>query len=802
MLNFHLARRSSLWTILLIACSYLSPHQQVSAKDLALDKIEQLSTQAETAYSANQYQKAINLWLKIIEKKPNPLSQPEIALVQLNIASTLFRIGNYGEAVRSWQKAIEIYRDLDSDRFLAASLVDQARAYLALGQTDLASKRLNEALKLIREKTQDIQAENNLAPVLATAYLTLGNINILQGKDLQAEKNYRSSFEYTSTAQEKTVAQNNLSRLFWARAQNPTLPQSKTLHHRRLALEAAQKAVNLSNNVQSLATVDALLQLVRVSDGENNNLDYYLKKAEIILAALPNSTRKVYTLINLSGHKQNPVATLKEAETIAGQIKDLRAQSFALGHLGNYYEHQKQYQKALEWTNQARLAAQSTQADDSLYRWEWQAGRIYTMLAQTDRGIEAYESAVASLQRIRRELAIEQEKQIDFELEIEPVYRELIQLLLANNPTPEHIKQALDFLELLQLSELEHFFKDDCLELISEQRFRPENKMGLIHTIILPEATYLILQTQQNIKNIKIDIASGRIKELVQEWRSDLETRENDNYLFSGQQLYDLLIKPIESELISLKIETLIFVNDGILRNVPPAALYDGQEFLVKKYAVGVSLGLNLQIKQIQPKKNETKILAFGLSEETEAFPALPYVQKEIELLNEVAEVQQFLNSEFIANKMEKELMTQNFPLVHIATHGQFNGTLEESFLETYQGQINLLDLENILSSHQINFPANPLELLTLSACETAAGNRRATLGLAGVAIRSGVSNVLASLWSIDDEQAVVLMSDFYHALLKQKMSQFEALRQAQMKMISDPNSHPTIWSNLILIVN
>ena len=146
--------------------------------------------------------------------------------------------------------------------------------------------------------------------------------------------------------------------------------------------------------------------------------------------------------------------------------------------------------------------------------------------------------------------------------------------------------------------------------------------------------------------------------------------------------------------------------------------------------------------------------------------------------------------------------MTQNFPLVHIATHGQFNGTLEESFLETYQGQINLLDLENILSSHQINFPANPLELLTLSACETAAGNKRATLGLAGVAIRSGVSNVLASLWSIDDEQAVALMTDFYHALLKQKMSQFEALRQAQSKMISDPNSHPTIWSNLILIVN
>ena len=786
-----------LGSLLWVAHSCHSSHQKVLAETPSIEQGEQLSAQAETAYSADRYRQAINLWLKIIEQEPNHLSQTEIASIQLNIASTFFQIGDYGAAVRHWQKAIETYREVDSDKLLAASLVDQARAYLGLGQTDFATKRLEEALNLV--SNQD--AENNR--VLATAYLTLGNINILQGKDLQAEKNYRHSFQYASTAQEKSVAQNNLSQLFWARAQNSTMPPHEAIYNRSLALEAAQKAVESSEKSKSLASVDALLQLVRVSKEKKNfNRDYFLEKAEIILSALPNSSRKVYALINLSEFQTNPVATLKQAEQIAKQIQDNRSASFALGNLGKYYEQKKQYGSALNWTNQARLAASYTQADDSLYRWDWQAGRIYTMLAQTDNAIEAYFSSVASLQRIRRELAIEQEKQINFELEIEPVYRELIQLLLAHNPNSKQIKQALDVMELLQLSELEHFFKDDCLELTSEGELLPESNMGLIQTIVLPEETHLILQTQAKIQSIKIDIDSSRLEELVRQWRLDLENRENDNYLFLGRQLYHLLLEPLESELSGHQLKTLIFINDGILRNVPMAALYDGEQFLGENYAVGVSLGLNLQIRPVESNKAQTKILAFGLSSETEAFPALPYVRQEIDLLSQVAEVKQFLNTEFIAEKIKKELVRDNFPLVHIATHGQFNGTLEESFLETYQGRINLLDLENLLSSHQINFPANPIELLTLSACETAAGDKRAVLGLAGVAIRSGVNNVIGSLWSIDDEQVVSLVTDFYRYLLSEEMSQFEALRQAQINTIGDPNSHPAIWSNLILIVN
>ena len=266
--------------------------------------------------------------------------------------------------------------------------------------------------------------------------------------------------------------------------------------------------------------------------------------------------------------------------------------------------------------------------------------------------------------------------------------------------------------------------------------------------------------------------------------------------------MYELLLQPIESELARLQPSTLIFINDGLLRNVPMAALYNGRQFLVEDYGIGVSLGLNLRLKKTALSPSNTRALALGLSAATAEFTSLPYVQSEIDRLARLVDVKQIFNEEFTEKNLAAELAQNNFDLVHIATHGQFNGTIEDSFLLTYQDQISLSELEMLLSNHQANFPDNPLELLTLSACQTATGNKRATLGLAGVAIRSGVNNVLGSLWFLNDLEVVNLIADFYDSLFIQKMSPPEALRQAQIKMIDSEIAHPALWSSLTLIVN
>ena len=754
----------------------------------------------------NQTQTQIYLWLEIIRQHKNELTQKELALIESKIADSYLQIGRYSAAVKHWRSAIEIARADQDNQLLAANLSDIAQAYLSLGQTLLATKKLHEAIEIAQQE--------QLSNILYSSYLTLGKIHQLQGKYTEAEINLNISFKYTSHREETIAVHHNLSQVFEAqsqklrkRSQNMAAEEldtkeieTRAISYWEKAWSNANRAIELSENIESLVVVDALLQLVKVSNGKQNfNQDFYLQKAEIILSALPPSIRKVYALINLSQFQPNPVATLMEATEIAQHLKDNRSGSFAHGRLGAYYEQSQQYHEALLWTNKAILAAAQANIPQSLYQWYWQKGRIYTAQGQTETAISHYNQAITSLQKIRGELARSTDEQLDFSRNIEPVYRELLQLLL-DFPTKQRIEQALEIRDLLQLSELENFFGDDCLELLSGQDKLLPSKYGLIYTIILPEATHVIFKQGQQSTSVKIDITQSQLEALVKQWRYSLEDLTEEKYWSLSRKMYDLLIQPIKSELKILPPDTLIFINDGILKNVPMAALYDGQKFLVEEYSLSISLSLNLGIRDNKPLLPKTNLLAFGLSEQTVHGPALPYVKQEIQLISEFIEVEQFIDSEFTPDTVEKELVNDNFLLIHFATHSNFGGTFEDSFLTTYQGLVNLRDLTRILNQRQIKFPDNPIYLLVLSACETAAGNKRTTLGLAGVAIRSGVQNVIGSLWSVNDQASVYLIEKLYQSLISEGLSPDAALRQAQIKMIREGIFHPALWSSLISI--
>lgn len=808
--------RKSFLVVFFGCCLHFGFFHKVKAEEFVITNSPELRAIAEAAYSSSQYQKAIDSWLMIIQQEQSFVSRLELARIQSNIASTFYQIGKYGAAIRYWGKAIEIYRIEDNDKLLGINLTNQARAHLAIGQTLLAEKRLMKAIALGKEL--------KLNSVLAGAYSVYGNLHKNKGNYTKAENFFNKSILVTSSPAAKIVANNNLSQILYSHSQL-LLTQANDMERegidsrslkisaqslKKRALFSAQKAVAISEeeNIQSLPSVEAYLQLIFVlkvlkPESTEIQLDYYWQKAEKILSTLPKSTRKVYALINLGKFQDNPVSILIKAQQVAKDLNDYQSASFALGYLGRYYEKIEEYQTALQWTNQARIAASISQDNSSLYRWEWQAGRIHNSTSQTSQAIDAYERAIASLQLVRSELTVAVERQLDFDTEILPVYQELLRILLDDNPTSFQINQAINVRDLLALSELENFFGDYCLELLSSssEQSSDDNSTGLIYTIVLPEATHIIFKQGLYLKSFQIDVSHTQLDSIVEQWRIDLESRENDNYLFSGRKLYDLLIKPIESELIVNKPETLIFINDGLLRNVPMAALYDGATFLVENYPIGNSLGLNLRLEKTESFEslNNDRALALGLSEETDSWSQLPYVKEEIELLASYIDTKQILNEDFTKENMLGELMEDNFPLVHIATHGHFSGTLSDSFLLTYEGQLSLIDLENILENHQNNFPDNPIQLLTLSACQTATGNKRATLGLSGVAIRSGVSNVVGSLWFVNDSAEKDLIADFYSFLLKEEKSPIEALAMAQVNMIRKKLLHPALWSSLIL---
>ncbi len=158
------------------------------------------------------------------------------------------------------------------------------------------------------------------------------------------------------------------------------------------------------------------------------------------------------------------------------------------------------------------------------------------------------------------------------------------------------------------------------------------------------------------------------------------------------------------------------------------------------------------------------------------------------------------MNATFVTPAIEEEL-SRRVGIVHIASHGEFRSESAESFLLTYDGRLAVDRLSELVGA--TSFREQPLELLTLSACQTAAGDERAALGLAGVAVRAGARSVLATLWSISDIASAELISEFYHQLGQSGVSRAEALQRAQMKLIQNRSyRHPGYWSAFLLIGN
>jgi CHAT domain-containing protein len=260
------------------------------------------------------------------------------------------------------------------------------------------------------------------------------------------------------------------------------------------------------------------------------------------------------------------------------------------------------------------------------------------------------------------------------------------------------------------------------------------------------------------------------------------------------------LIAPLEPDFASLNIDTLIFVPDGPLRTIPMAALHDGKRFLVERFALGITPGLKLT----DPRpigRERLKMLALGITEPVQGFPSLPNVAIELEALRTLFAGTTLLNDAFRVPAMEQALKQEHFTIVHIASHGEFGSDVKKTFLLAFDEKLTMDRLDQLVGL--LKFRQEPLELLTLSACDTAAGDDRAALGLAGVAIKAGASSALATLWAINDEVSSQLVAEFYRALKDPSASRAAALQRAQMKVLSDPRyDHPGFWSPFLLINN
>ncbi|NER38002.1 MAG: CHAT domain-containing protein [Oscillatoria sp. SIO1A7] len=509
-------------------------------------------------------------------------------------------------------------------------------------------------------------------------------------------------------------------------------------------------------------------------------------------------------VLDRAGRVRDIGQILASAIEQARMLEDTRAESHALGTLGKLYEHNEQWSDALELTRKALSIAEGMKVADLAARWEWQLGRLLAREGEIDEAIAAYSEAVESLQSLRTDLvAINPEVQFSFRETVEPVYRELARLLLSS-PSQSNLQQVREVIEALRLAELDNFFREACLQAKRQLIDQIDPTAAVVYPIILPDRLAVILsRAGQPLFYYETKLDRAEIEKAIEEFRLYLNPAffEEDR-LRASQVLYDWLLRPAETELAKSGIETLVFVLDGSLRNLPIAALHDGDRYLVEQYSIALTPSLRL----LEPQslvRDKLSVLVAGLSEAREDFNALPGVEAEVNQIASLVKSEIILNRDFTETRLRDKTKSSPLPVVHIATHGQFSSKAEETFLVTWDGRINIKEFNELLRSREPN-PSAPLELLVLSACQTAAGDKRAALGLAGFAVRSGARSTLATLWQVNDDSTAIAMAQFYQELIqKPNTSKAKALRAAQLALLDNSKfQHPFYWAPFVLVGN
>ncbi|MGI2904363.1 CHAT domain-containing protein [Tolypothrix sp. VBCCA 56010] len=753
---------------------------------------------------------AIASSLKLLQSLNNSKQRAEILAQTLDVQGRwqLAR-GQAEAALTTWQQAADIYTQIGYKDKFTRNRINSAKALQVLGLYPQARKILTEVQQSLTSLPDSL--------LKATGLRSLGDVLRVVGDLDESRLVLKHSLEVASSLganQEKTEALLSLANT--ARVQGDT---QATLDFYK---QAAAVSVPPSTRIQLLLNQFSFL----LETKQWSAAVALSPQIQSEISKLPPSRMAVYARINFA---QN-LARLKQKFTTdtsswldiaqllakaveqAQSLEDKRAESYAKGTLGWLYEQTGQFTDAKNLTEKALFIAQSIEASDIGYQWEWQLGRLLKTKGDTKLAISYYSQAIKTLQSLRSDLvAINPEIQFSFRENVEPVYRELVELLLqAGGNTelpPDNLKQARNVIESLQLAELDNFFRQACLtaKVEIDQVAELDQTAAVLYPIILPDRLEVILKLpgQKNLKHYATNIVKLEVESTLSQLRENITQPHTQRMVQSlSGRVYDWLIRPEEADLAENKVKTLVFVLDGALRNVPMASLYDGKQYLLEKYAISLSPGLQLFDPKPLPRKR-LQALTAGLSEARLGFSALPNVERELKQIQSQVGTQVLLNQQFTSQALEKQMKSLPFKVVHLATHGQFSSNADKTFIVAWDKQIKVNELSDFLRIREENKPS-AVELLVLSACQTANGDNRAALGLAGVAVRAGARSTLASLWNVDDESTAMLMSQFYQELaLTPTITKAEALRHAQLALLQNPRyQRPMFWAPYVLVGN
>jgi len=541
-----------------------------------------------------------------------------------------------------------------------------------------------------------------------------------------------------------------------------------------------------------------------------------------------------------------PFATLVQQwfTILDPMVWSVRQRFFLYHYQAQWQERNNKLDAALLLAQQAYFAAQEDQSQELLYRGAYQLGRLWRARSHQTQNSEAHRKAIFYLTQALEnwKIIMPQWLRAGFGAEYPhnavrrnfratpegELYYILAEALLQDNPDEIALRTAAVVLEQFKKTALVDYYRDDCLALAGTADCQQQTPLdlskestpggdnfciaqsqdsALFYPLVFDDHLELILwRGTQPGQRIRIPQTRSslqeQIKQLLEQLRKPLALADGDSVLIPAQALYDVLLRPFAIEL--RDVHTLIIVPDSTLLPIPFGVLHDGQQYLVERHALAVQL---YRRKPTVAHAAPRVLLA--------ALPPthLPMAEQEVQQIAQLyaaKNIRLLSGEDYSRAALQQNLQQHSYDIVHIASHAQYQPEIRNSLLQAGDGNIQLEELQRWL--RQAYYRGHPADLVVFSACQTAQGEDRAMLGLAGSALEAHAHSVAASLWKVEDVATCVLMFAF-HAYLRQGVGKAQALRQAQLDLLrGTPTNHcsalaqpsdfspPHAWAGFILI--
>jgi CHAT domain-containing protein len=821
--------------------------QEQSDRDKTVDPYAVLK-QGWRQYDKGQYQAAIETWKQAILIFETRKDASNKVLGLTNIGLAYYGQANYQQSIQYFSQALSIYQAQGDRNGEASTLSSLGMVYIA--QADYGqSLKFYQRARAIYKELKDYESEaSTLMHGIARIYNSLGQIS----RRDEAYEEAIFGFQKVSSEGEKKA--DILSDIGFAYFYIKKYDQAIQVYQQALVIY--ESGNNSDEQVKILTRMGLTYTFQRKIDDSINAYE----RALSVLKSNTSPKEKGDILGSLAyayevkANYQKAIDYYKEALKIFQDLDRKHEQAYNLENIGSNYKLKKQIPLAIENYQASLLMYQKIGEQDNVaVLWD-KLAQIFKEEEKIEQAISFYKQSVNTYERIRKNItALSRTEQATYSNKISVTYRNLASLLITQNRLTE-AQQVLELLKIRELKEIEsretqtpirqlsiadsekqdiaqinpgiaseiqsnplpqpdQFSTINALNQSAQALTKPNS--ALIYHLITDEKLWIILITPDGkLQRFASSQTKAQLETLTQSIRAQLEKCERSTCTTTDTQTLNQTTQTLYEQLFPADLKTalaqtkhLTFALDGSLRNIPIAALYTGQQYLIEKYTLSSIIAAQLTDSQDKIPRNaqDSPILALGTSQSArlevpefikadrqDRFAGLANVPIELNAIlrsdrnPKAFPGKQLLNDQFTLPNIQQQLPKHR--ILHIASHGIFRpNSLDYSYIllgNQKRWSIAALDQDAQLFQN--------LHLITLSACQTGLSDRdKNGMEIAGMShafLSKGAKAINASLWSIDDASTAILMQQFYQNLT-QNQSKAQALQTAQLHLLRTPRS-------------